>query len=82
MCTMFGERRNVKLLKRLVCVILIVVMTGSILSSCKSPAERELERAQRAADDAAAAYEHASRQYDDLKSKIDSIERKTNALFP
>lgn len=71
-----------KTLKKLVCIILVVVMMGSVLSSCKSPAERELERAQRAADDAAAAYENASRKYDDLAGKLDSIERKSSALRP
>ena len=81
MFTMF-IRRDEKLMKRLVCIVLVVVIMGSILSSCKSPAERELERARRAADDAAAAYENASRQYDDLAGKLDSIERKSSALTP
>lgn len=81
MFTMF-IRRDEKLMKRLVCIVLVVVIMGSILSSCKSPAERELERARRAADDAAAAYENASRQYDDLAGKLDSIERKSSALSP
>lgn len=79
--TMF-VRRDEKLLKRLVCIILVVLMMGSILSSCKSLAGRELEKAQRAVDDAAAGYKNASRQYDDLAGKLDSIERKSNALFP
>ena len=69
-------------LKKTMCITLVVFMMCGLLSSCKSPAERELERAQRAADDAAAAYENASRQYEDLKGKLDSIERKTKALSP
>ena len=46
-------------LKKTMCITLVVFMMCGLLSSCKSPAERELERAQRAADDAGAAYENA-----------------------
>ena len=69
-------------MKKLVCISLVAIILCGMLSSCKSPAEKELERAQKAAENAATAYENALNQYDDLKSRLDSIEEKTNALFP
>ena len=68
-------------MKKMMAIILCLALCFS-LASCKGAAEREYEKAAKAADEAERAAKNAAREYDDLKNGLDSIESKSNALFP
>lgn len=71
--------KRCKAMKKVIAIMMAAVMLMSFCG-CKSQAEREYERAARAAKSASDAYEHAKRNYDDFNKAVENYERAKSRL--
>lgn len=69
-------------MKRILVLILSLAVLCCTLASCKSDAEKELGRAIQAAEQAGEAANRAQEEYEDLKNRLEELDRKTKGLFP
>ena len=70
-------------MKRIICLLLLLLMLTIPLSGCKSEEEKELDRAKEAASNLEKHAQEAQSRYDELKKDVedykDSVSRLDNA---